>query len=366
MAQGRAFFLGAGAARADGFPLMRDLILGIAERLSAKRAYGRLASFLCTAFNVEPSDLREAAAAWRALVEEERGPERDLLLKLPDLTDVLSTLDVLLDEEGSFGRYQNRRAHLDARELRRVRDQLGMALAEMFERIDRGRAARTLTDRFVATLRSDDVVLTTNWDLLLDRALDRRWGTTPADYGTSVILRGGAGRHRPRPPLLKLQGSLGWLHCRRCHRMYAHPRRIVEAHCQCSFALDKLIITPTWLKGYANLHLQNVWAEALRRLADCAQWIFAGYSLPHDDIHVRTLLLKAQRMRAEHAGAPQVVVVTSDESAILRARYARLFSRARYETGGFERWVNEQAGRSATSARRRGRRKTTRRTSRGP
>jgi hypothetical protein len=74
-----------------------------------------------------------------------------------------------------------------------------------------------LIDRFVApgVVRSSDCFITTNWDILLDRARHQTFGSTSGDYGTDATLvpripldEAQKGR---RPKLFKLHGSLNWL-----------------------------------------------------------------------------------------------------------------------------------------------------------
>ena len=58
------------------------------------------------------------------------------------------------------------RRNLDSNELRRVRDRVQKALIEQFAVLHRRRRPVTFR-QFVRTLRAEDIVITTNWDLLL-------------------------------------------------------------------------------------------------------------------------------------------------------------------------------------------------------
>jgi len=96
-------------------------------------------------------------------------------------------------------------------------------------------------------------------------------------------------------------------------------------------------VTPGFVREYRNVHLLNIWREALLTLARAAQWVFVGYSLPADDVGIRTLLLKARCMRHDVGGeAPRVTIVTgSDRRAETLARYRGILPQAELDPDDF-------------------------------
>jgi hypothetical protein len=354
----RAFFLGAGASKADKFPLTRELLCAVSAYLKPslkKVTRGKeLGEFLQTAFGARLVDLRTAADLWQRHVVAVRdgGTKIDFPPEdLPNLTDVLSALDILLAEESGFGpareagRNRSSRA-LKGISLRKAREHVATALAlgfnELHNNLPRTAARSLVIDRFVNAIGGDDVLITTNWDILLDEARDRRFGTTAIDYGSDVEVfdsgRGKADRQARRPWLLKLHGSLNWLSCPRCSRLRADVRTVtahdgynpgnrnLRSTCSCGFTCGALMITPTFLKSYQNRHLLNIWNAALNELARCPEWVFIGYSLPDDDIQIKTLLLKAKRMRVDTTGVPpEITVVTEKDNQDTKTRYRRIF-----------------------------------------
>lgn len=104
----RAFFLGAGASRAAGFPMTRDLIYGIAAAIQESPGHFReLSGYLESMFGFGPHETEVAAELWESAAGTERSladgaHERGLLL-LPDVPDVLSTMDMIIAEEGGLG-----------------------------------------------------------------------------------------------------------------------------------------------------------------------------------------------------------------------------------------------------------------------
>jgi hypothetical protein len=372
------YFLGAGASKADHFPITRELLCAVAAWLTPGRrkvAQGtELFFFLHSAFGVSLEELRTAAAQWRehcaAVTRAEqlaiaKPPER-----LPELTDVLSTLDILLADEGGFGLGTNASRALRGKSIRQARDQAATAIAqgfnELHSRLPNRRGSPLLVDRFVTKgiIGNDDTLITTNWDILLDTARDRSFGSTPADYGTDAELNTPPGRSEDRmpkrPSLLKLHGSLNWLYCPRCSHLRIDIAKVTapdgynpnsknqRSKCSnCGMPCAPLLVTPTFLKSYHNRHLLNIWAGALEALADSGRWVFIGYSLPSDDIHIKALLLKAKRMRIDKVHKPpEVRVVTHKRDDDLELRYRRLFGDCptfEISTKGFGAYVDERA-----------------------
>jgi hypothetical protein len=263
------------------------------------------------------------------------------------------------------------RRNLDPNELRRIRDRVQRALIEQFSRLHRKRTPATF-ERFVRTLSPDDVVITTNWDLLLDRALEARFG--PARNGSCFGLpQAGIERpknaprrrqSRPRPLLLKLHGSLNWLWCMQCGALTIDlaptRRRDAGTHdnpygfrCPCGGQFAGLIVTPTFLKRYENHHIGAVWTKALQSLIHTPDWTFIGYSLPEDDVAIRALLLKAlvanrravfERRKRARAIRAHLVMWSQDgrPDPPALARYRQICGAALQDDGfwnGFAKWT---------------------------
>jgi len=357
----RAFFIGAGASRADGFPLTREISYGVAAALTGKKArrYGSLSRFLKTVFAVTPTEVRRGAKAWDAFVKSPSvfAPEN---VRLPDIVELLSLLDVIVSDESFIAAEaddEGRKTALGSRGLSRVREQASRAVAACISSLAEHRLndkAVTVSYTFVKLLRPHDVVITTNWDLLLDSAFDTVAGTSPRDVGSDVLITDKLGKPIAKPiavaraPLFKLHGSLNWLVCFRCTRLYVNPSVYIADlgfsrkasgptnTCHCGLPLRAMLITPTFFKQYRNRHLANIWATAQERLANCAEWHFIGYSLPPDDVHIRAFLLRAFHMRKD-AGLrqPTIKIVTTNPDSSLRARYECLFGKVTVKNDGF-------------------------------
>ena len=110
--------------------------------------------------------------------------------------------------------------------------------------------------------------------------------------------------------ILKLHGSINWLVCPRCGRVYvdyfqdiAVNELLNETFCRLcheefhgnssSPQMHDLIITPTFLKDLNSLNIKNIWHNALIELSEASKVVFIGYSFPDADFEMRCLLKKA-------------------------------------------------------------------------
>src|SRR5947207_2803724 len=100
-------------------------------------------------------------------------------------------------------------------------------------------------------------------------------------------------------PLYKPHGSLNWLYCRACqkldvtagiksvHYIFCDPALVCP---ECHSRYEALIVAPTMFKSYSNLILAEIWRAVEDRLANAAEVVFIGYSLPDADVHLRCIL----------------------------------------------------------------------------
>ena len=344
-----AYFIGAGASKQDRFPLTSELKHGIAWAiLRDALRFELLAAHLQYLYNVQDVELEESARIWEGLRKRANDRPQTRHSQVPDVTDLLSSLDWMIREQGSFGptlHTGDSSERSSSGELAGVRDLVVQALCHCLGTYDDLSAASSTRD-FIQVVRPGDSLITTNWDLLLDAARDARFGSEPKDYGTTgnVVLEGGTDpKGDERPKLLKLHGSLSWRYCQRCQRLVIDPlhhvagERQERATCLCTCRFSELIVTPGFVREYRNVHLLNIWREALLTLARAAQWVFVGYSLPADDVGIRTLLLKARCMRHDVGGeAPRVTIVTgSDRRAETLARYRGILPQAELDPDDF-------------------------------
>lgn len=181
-------------------------------------------------------------------------------------------------------------------------------------------------------------VITTNWDIMLDNYLNNLMSEeTPVkdaefcgvvDYccyisslkeddnkikpGLYAIGKGGY-----NVKILKLHGSLNWMQCPRCQRLYVEYYKHFSGgyifkekfcrHCERNFkiledASIKLginLIMPTFLKNLSNVQNKLIWQNTGIELAEASKVVFLGYSLPQADFEFKQLLSRMIRTNAE-------------------------------------------------------------------
>jgi len=165
-------------------------------------------------------------------------------------------------------------------------------------------------------------IISMNWDILLDNSLKNsieRLVENPkgvVDYCCYIssfdendhsikpgleILGGGGFNIK----LLKLHGSLNWLHCPRCYSLFVGFDEKISLlefynkqscrHCDKNFKNEKTflssnLIMPTFLKNLSTPQLKLIWQNAGVEFAEATRIVFIGYSLPQADFEMRQLL----------------------------------------------------------------------------
>lgn len=220
-------------------------------------------------------------------------------------------------------------------------------------------------------------VISLNWDIVLDKALHAT--LTENDKGLSgrydpigvvdyccYISSLDEHDERVKPglwalgakgynvKLLKLHGSMNWLQCTTCQRLFVAfdgkftvidpSRRQRCRHCEkndLQSSLQGSLVMPTFLKDLSNFQVKLVWQNAGVELMEARKVVFIGYSLPHADFEFRQLL-----SRTIHKDAKIRVVLWKGRTKTDRLRY--LEERARYRQF-FPRQIPQITGRGVIS-----------------
>lgn len=134
--------------------------------------------------------------------------------------------------------------------------------------------------------------------------------------------------------ILKMHGSLAWLECPKCGRIYTDYSNEIASeefsdmkcpHCSDDSRpqeenpiLRSLIITPTFLKSLENLNLKNIWHNAFIDISEADEIVFIGYSFPDADFEMRCLLKKACKSTAKIS----VVLSSTDDPELYQSKFA--------------------------------------------
>lgn len=226
-------------------------------------------------------------------------------------------------------------------------------------------------------------MISTNYDIEIEQKLYSRLGYhhvfDNVDFGTSVRDpdRGKVSR-RPENAnfgIYKLHGSLNWLRCDLCDNVYVNPvgaiaylsfllgddaeRRKREEPwlehletngantCHCGYRpLRHMIVAPSFVRAVRDPILLEVWRSALKALRQADEWIIVGYSLPPEDVAIRSMLLRAYQ-GSDNKERPRIVVVQKAEAEPELTRYRLLFPQHCYLAGGLEAYLDSPNRRSS-------------------
>lgn len=349
-----AFFLGAGSSKHFGLPITREIVPDIIRRLRSDELFADV-GLGSREERRSRRDLRKYLQTFAAGLDAARSPT---------ITELLSALDEMV----RTGSVVVPGFRLD--ELRDVRVLLERAILEVIEdrelvrKRDLDVLARSL---YEAGSRGRCGIVSTNYDNCVELALfgridhddpeldedseDALWLAPRVDFGTSwrevttdrVMHRPGGARHAA----FNLHGSFNWLRCPRCEHLYINPYvpiaylRSMEVGawnaCVCGYRpMESLIVAPSLVRDIRESNLLSIWRAALEELREADLWVVIGYSLPQEDLAIRSLLLRAYHARRR---PPRVLVIQRSDAS--RAAYELLFPGCRYEAGGMG-WLMER------------------------
>ncbi|MCH5651203.1 hypothetical protein [Pseudomonas syringae] len=257
-----------------------------------------------------------------------------------ELEDIFTPLDRCLAENSQF-----RGISLD--KIMKVRESVFYVVGRTIQLLlNNTTKSKDYIDHFAAYLtklssaranvkykRTDPVsVISTNWDILLDNSIykslqkngsydgvvDYCCYISSKDENDTTVIPGleklGQGGFNVK--LLKLHGSLNWLQCPRCARLYSkffiketmHNFNSPTScrHCDKNFSeetgrhlLSQNLIMPTYLKNLSNPQYRIIWQNAGIEISEADEIVFIGYSLPHADFEMRQLLARMTRRDAK-------------------------------------------------------------------
>jgi hypothetical protein len=156
----------------------------------------------------------------------------------------------------------------------------------------------------VLSLFGDAIVVTTNYDLCVERCLRHRriarssmpgcfYGGLPLPQTAEGVALPWRTENRMRTismegtiPVFKVHGSLNWVLREGQVSLYQDARAAFRHG-------GDVAIVPPIPEKQVPLWLQSVWMEAERQLARANTWIVCGYSLPPYDLAMRQMLTRA-------------------------------------------------------------------------
>jgi NAD-dependent SIR2 family protein deacetylase len=281
---------------------------------------------------------------------------------LPLITDVLSLIDYMLASGiVSSPRFQ-------PASLEELRVLLERAILQVLSRPSKPDLA-TQNDATLAKLadwicqRGESgrpvTIISTNYDIALENKIYSRLRLPvheAVDLGFSwrEPTIEGLIHHPPERPVVrifKLHGSLNWLRCGLCGYIYFNSRGSIyhqafrktldwSNSCHCLHGpLRPVIVAPSMVRHVQDANLLSIWQRALEALRNAQSWIIIGYSLPPEDLAIRSILIRGERT---HEGPLNIKVIQN--SSKTRSSYQLLFpdlNEADFHVGGFLPYVPE-------------------------
>jgi hypothetical protein len=223
-------------------------------------------------------------------------------------------------------------------------------------------------------------VITSNWDIMAERCLERQ--RLPFYYGRQTDPRYPT-HVQTGLPVWKLHGSGNWGYCDLCRslitsdlalgkvavrfgwlletedfRLFPGGRTVARTlhtplrECPlCAGRVAVRVATFSYRKHLDVPFFQSIWDEAREGLREADRWLFIGYSMPEADIEIRHLLKTAelahsgvsrllQTRPGRKSARPHIdVVMKGDKAGALR--YRRLFGKSlrTIANDGVEAWV---------------------------
>jgi len=318
----RVYFVGAGLSKALGLPNTAELLTGVLKLARKSKRWTqteRLPRRVEDAFKYFYPDA--ANKGYR-----------------PDVVDFFSALRTYIDVGAGL-----RGGFSDAPELfRSLKFAIAQLLVSCIRDIDDGlKQGHPYLERIV---QPGNIVVTSNWDLVFERYA--------ALHDVPLRL---TGFKKNEFVLLKLHGSIDWCAVGRRSRRYSdaayaslHERLFAPSRYRIKVprAQDELVrirALEGWRNGWSrissralDLHmvtmargkagdlgpLQEIWRDAYSALSRASRIEIVGYSLPDDDIEIRTLL-RAAIQRGDGPGT----LVTRNPAPDVHERVWRFLSR---------------------------------------
>jgi len=280
--------------------------------------------------------------------------------ELPAVTDLLSLLDYLILSG------QSASPDMLVDNLARLRSLFELAICELLMhplRAELARESAALLDQLADWVINEGsagnpvTLITTNYDFVLEGEICRRMRRLglnaggAIDYGFTWRSSSlGELIHRPSRPIvrfIRLHGAINWLRCRMCGFVYINQYgatfhqsdRSKDDYgnmCHCSAVrLQRVIVAPSIVRRVDDADLQTLWKAAMEELRIANRWRILGYSLPNEDVAIRSIFIRALRGRSD---APDIYIY--ERTAAPRARFQLLFGYdTPYSVGGVEEFI---------------------------
>jgi hypothetical protein len=291
----RVFVLGAGASKSWGLPLTNELF-----PLALRAVHN-------------PTDRKQI----RDFIRYQYPHFHTRWRNYPPFEEFLSLVDVYLE----FADVIKRDHAFSVEEVAQLRKELLLAIPVVFHGA-RTDVKHSKVQQFARVLERGDVVITFNWDFLVEEALYDLKKECEYHLDENAIS------------ILKPHGSLDWFDenevsfkSKSVFALNDKFKRILVFRRFRAPRTDNpavpVILPPVANKKFKYKELQAIWRDAWLALRHAEQIYIIGYSLPSEDLHARLTIRSAIRANERFDGHNlKLAVVNPDRSVYLR--FARL------------------------------------------
>lgn len=325
------FLLGAGFSKNENAPLQGEIIREI--------------------FQI---NTKELLPGYRRIYTRYRNDFKDFLSEIMfideskfeslSLEDIYTPIDRCIMDNLSF-------RNISPKDLIELRQKINGLIILMFDyKLHRTRPRGSHVEKFTdylidlrkRNLKDDPfAIISTNWDILVDASLRNKMEPTegvvdyccnPTAYDANDPVIPGLSALEMNLfniKLLKLHGSMNWLQCKRCQRLFVtffekiaideYVTKPICRECDNNFRneltsdrgsfLTSLLVMPTLLKDLNNFQLKLIWQNAGIEISEASRLVFMGYSFPLADFELRQLLARNVR----HNASIEVVLSSEDK-----------------------------------------------------
>ena len=285
----------------------------------------------------------------------------------PSLEDHFTLLDLAANSGHHLGRYYN------PKKLRAIRR---MSIHRIFQILSVGNKKidemHSMFDKLDSKFKLS--IVTLNWDLVVERHLRRI--ELPFYYPIESFTLGDASgtpwKHHGIP-VMKMHGSMNWIYCDSCRRIYTGKTVISalnkktflekddfrlfgiedtvedlfdsireERKCShCGTMLAGRVATFSYRKAFSIAQFQAIWerANAYMRAAD--NWLIIGYSMPQADFEFLHLLKSAQLARKYPKRLHIEVVIGGRIETVNRYKGYMGLTDDQIKRGGLKKWIGD-------------------------
>lgn len=196
------------------------------------------------------------------------------------------------------------------------------------------------------SMERGDAVLSFNYDILMDNALRNSNKLTDGGYLVPFQrISENGGWERPEynasdVVLLKLHGSMNWLHCINCNSYLLMRSEKIGPwdvslpkycpNCEEPNCYERVIVPPLLTKNYSAQPIDYLWRQANKYVSRVREIVILGYSFPPTDFAAETLLRSSLLYNLQNE--THFTVVNPDP--VVFERFAKTFNSSKVD------WVN--------------------------